>query len=114
MDWLVRRIGGSSQAHRAQNRLGRRCGAALKRDGAPVPSAAGELVRLSLPGFWRGELLSSNLPKTLLDCEDLTPLERDLASTALANAFEMILRPWFTGETRLNYSTVRRGIRLGS
>lgn len=35
-------------------------------------------------------------------------LERDLAQTALANAFEAILRPWLAGQARLDYRALQR------
>lgn len=114
MDWLLGRLAGTPQSHRAINRLGRRCEAALKRDGRPVLNATGLLLKLALPGYWRGVLLHE-LPeeraeeeKKLLECEDLTELERDLAKTALANAVEAILRPWLTGRVRLDYQALQR------
>jgi hypothetical protein len=41
--------------------------------------------------------------RAALEFTDLEELERDLARTALENALEAILLPWFTGQARLDY-----------
>jgi transcriptional regulator with XRE-family HTH domain len=107
MDWLLARLGGKRQSHLAINRLGRRCEGALQRDGSPVPNAIGLLLKLALPGHWRSVLLHE-LPEELIECRDLRELERDIAQTALANAFEAILQPWLTGEATLDYRALER------
>lgn len=107
MEWLVGRLMGTSQALRAINRLGRRCEAALQRDGRPLLNATSMLQLLTLPDYWRGALMSELSPE-LFACEDLGPLERDLVKTALANALEAILRPWLTGHARLDYRALER------
>lgn len=107
MEWLLGRLAGKPRSHLAINRLGRLCEAAVERDGRPVPNATGLLLKLALPDHWRG-VLFDELPHDLLGCEDLAGLERDLAKTALANVFEVILRPWLTGQATLNYKAVQR------
>lgn len=102
MDWLFAQLAGRPQSQLAINRLGRRCEAALQRDGSPVPDATGDLLMLALLSHWRG-VLFEELPPELLECEDLPGPERDIAETALANAFETALRPWFTGQGKLDY-----------
>ena len=106
MDWLLGRLADTLQGDRAINRLGRRCEAAVRRDGSPAPHATGLLLQLALPAHWRS-VLFHELPPELVECGDLPELERDLARTALANAIEAILRPWLTGQAKLDYQALQ-------
>jgi len=47
------------------------------------------------------------LTRLVVGCEDLEPTDRARVEAHLAEAFEMILRPWLTGQLALDYERVR-------